>query len=195
MTLKKLAIAVLVAILCVWYYATPYLAFAAMKAAADKKDAQALSEYVDYPAVRESLKATFKAKMAEQLAKGSADANPFAALGMMLAGSLVDTLVDAMITPQGLANLMSAEQAAPKIQAPSKPQPETQTQTPLQTRPQESKTEASERDTVITRRYAGWNRFEISVSKRSEPDDKVTMVMTRQGIARWKLSAIDLQLK
>jgi len=195
MTLKKLAIAVLVAILCVWYYATPYLAFSAMKAAADKKDAQALSEYVDYPAVRESLKATFKAKMAEQFANRRADANPFAALSIMLAGTLVDTLVDAMITPQGLANLMSAEQAAPKIRAPSKPQPETQTQTPPQTQPHESKTEASERDTVITRRYAGWNRFEISVSKRNEPDDKVTMVMTRQGIARWKLSAIDLQLK
>lgn len=193
MTLKKRGIAVLVVIFCAWYYATPYLAFSAMKAAADKKDAQALSEYVDYPAVRESLKATFKAKMAGELVKGGANANPFAALGMMLAGTLVDTMVDAMITPQGLANLMSADQSAPMVHAPSKPQQETQTLLPTQT--QESKNEASERDTVITRRYADWNRFEISASKRDKPDDKVTMVLVRQGIASWKLSAIDLQLK
>ena len=191
MTLKKLAIAVLVAIPCAWYYATPYLAFSAMKTAADRKDAQALSDYVDYPAVRESLKSTFKAKMAGELVKGDANANPFAALGMMLAGALVDTMVDAMITPQGLASLMNAEQAAPKIQVPKKPPPETQPQTP----PPESKAEPSARKTVITRRYAGWNRFEISASKSDKPDNKVTMVMLRQGIASWKLSAIDLPLK
>lgn len=191
MTLKKLAIAVLVAILGAWYYATPYLAFSAMKAAADKRDAQTLSDYVDYPAVRESLKATFKAKMAGDLVKGGANANPFVALGMMLAGALVDTMVDAMITPQGLTSLMNAEQAAPKIESPRKPPPEPQTQT----LPQQSKTEQSARETVITRRYAGWNRFEISASKSDKPDDKVTMVMLRQGIASWKLSAIDLPLK
>lgn len=191
MTLKKLAIAVLVAILGAWYYATPYLAFSAMKAAADKRDAQTLSDYVDYPAVRESLKATFKEKMAGDLVKGGANANPFAALGMMLAGALVDTMVDAMITPQGLTSLMNAEQAAPKIESPSKPPPEPQTQTP----PQQSKAEQSAHETVITRRYAGWNRFEISASKSDKPDDKVTMVMLRQGIASWKLSAIDLPLK
>lgn len=146
---------------------------------------------MDYPAVRESLKATFKAKMAGELVKEGANANPFAAFGMMLAGSLVDTMVDAMITPQGLANLMSADPSAPKVQAPRKPQQETQPQT----QSQESKSAPSERDTVITRRYAGWNRFEISATQRGKPDDKVTMVMLRQGIASWKLSAIELQLK
>ena len=191
MTLKKLAIAVLVAIPCAWYYATPYLAFSAMKTAADRKDAQALSDYVDYPAVRESLKANFKAKMAGELVKGEANANPFAALGMRLAGALVDTMVEAMITPQGLANLMSAEQAAPKIQAQKNPLQEPNPQTP----PRESKAEPSARETVITLRYASWNRFEISASKSDKPDDKVTMVMLRQGIASWKLSAIDFPLK
>ncbi len=185
MTLKKSILVALTAVLCAWYYATPYLAFTAMKAAADRKDAQALSEYVDYPAVRESLKSAFKAKMAAAVAM-QAESTPFAEFGARLAAAIVDTLVDAMITPQGLANLMSAEQPAAKSPTLG---------TPTEPPNQDSKGQPSERDTVIARRYAGWNRFEISASKMGQPEQKVTLVMLRQGIASWKLSAIDLQLK
>ena len=37
-------------------YASPYLALNRLKRAADERDAQTVSEYVDYPALRESLK-------------------------------------------------------------------------------------------------------------------------------------------
>ena len=38
------------------FYATPYIALHNMQQAAQAKDAAALNEYIDYPAVKESLK-------------------------------------------------------------------------------------------------------------------------------------------
>jgi hypothetical protein len=180
-TQKKPLIAIVVLILLGWYYATPYLAVNSMRAAAEKKDAAALSEYVDYPAVRENLKSTFKAKMADVVTK-EAGANPFAALGMMLAGSFVDVMVDAMVSPQGIAKLMRGDKpVGPKaVESPSQSESAGQVK--------------QERDTLVNRHYSGWNRFEIEVSQKSNPEQKTKFILLRQGIASWKLSAIELPL-
>ena len=52
---KALLVFVLLVGLAGWLALTPYLAVRGMKSAADAKDSAALSAYVDFPAVRESL--------------------------------------------------------------------------------------------------------------------------------------------
>lgn len=48
-------------------YASPYYTVYQMKQAAQCHDAQALNDYVDFPALRQSLKATIDRKLQETL--------------------------------------------------------------------------------------------------------------------------------
>ncbi len=82
---------------------SPYWALKGLQAAIERRDAAALEQYVDFPRVRESLKADLNAAMVKELEKAQDD--PFMALGMIFAGGLVQALVDALLTPEGLASL------------------------------------------------------------------------------------------
>ena len=64
--LKKTAICliiVLVVLAGIGFYFTPYLTYRNIRAAADNNDTAALSEYIDFPSIRKSLKDNFKAKI------------------------------------------------------------------------------------------------------------------------------------
>lgn len=95
-------VALLLAAAAGWYVLSPLWTLRQMTAAAEADDAQALSNYVDFPAVRASTKAQVKAQLMEPSAAGSGNGG-LGALGAMLAMQLVDPAVDAMITPEALA--------------------------------------------------------------------------------------------
>jgi hypothetical protein len=67
-----------------------------MVTAAQGRDTEQFSRYVDYAALRDSLKAQFAQSMAEQAPQ---DDNPFAAFGRMIGRAVVDPLIDASVTP------------------------------------------------------------------------------------------------
>lgn len=74
---------------------SPYFALRGLQAAIERQDAAALERYVDFPRVRENLEADLNAAMAKELEKAQDD--PFAALGLLFAGSLIQALVDALL--------------------------------------------------------------------------------------------------
>ncbi|MFN4072483.1 MAG: DUF2939 domain-containing protein [Thermus sp.] len=82
---------------------SPYLALRGLQKAIERRDAVALERYVDFPRVREGLEADLHAAMVKELERTQED--PFAALGVLLAGGLIRALVDALLTPEGLASL------------------------------------------------------------------------------------------
>src|SRR3546814_9936606 len=101
-TMKKwrwLAVAVLVALLA-WTAAGPYRTVNAIRDAAQARDAQAMAEQVDFPALRSSLKAQLGDRLLREVGTPSPD-NPIAAFGLGIAGGLVGGLVDVMVTPSG----------------------------------------------------------------------------------------------
>ncbi|MGA7780291.1 MAG: DUF2939 domain-containing protein, partial [Paraburkholderia sp.] len=81
-------VVVVIAIVAVlgYGYASPYLALDRLKRAADTRDAQTVSEYVDYPALRESLKEQVAGLLTRRL---HASGNPLAALGAMIGVALI----------------------------------------------------------------------------------------------------------
>ena len=104
----KLVIAAAVVGVVVGYaIAAPYITVNRIGSALKKNDADALSQYVDFPAVRQSLKDGLKAAMTEKAVRSVIEANPFASLGAMLAGAIADKIIDAMVTPAGLRRLLS----------------------------------------------------------------------------------------
>jgi hypothetical protein len=112
------------------YLVWPYYTLLELASAARSGDAASIKELVDWERVRLSLKAQLQAhletttKRAEQQAFAK-EYPAFATLGNVLALSIADRLIDTLITPQGLANLLKggrvAASAAKEQSAPAKP--------------------------------------------------------------------------
>lgn len=187
------AVAVLAAIL--YAAASPYLALRGLKQAIDARDAQAISRYVDYPALRISLKQQLTDELMRRIDLQRHD-NPLAMLGAMVGSALIGPLVDAYATPEGVAALLSGlppngdprqhppalDQAAPPVPAPasSATPPALASAPPPPAAPQSSAA------------YHGINEF-VAVYQRDAGGTRYAAIFRRSGLFGWKLSAIDLQ--
>ncbi|NTX28946.1 DUF2939 domain-containing protein [Burkholderia pyrrocinia] len=99
-----LAVAVMTAI--GYAYASPYVALGRLKSAIDARDAQVISEYVDFPSLRISLKQQVTEELMRRIDAVKKN-NPFAVIGALIGSALIGPLVDAYATPEGVAALMS----------------------------------------------------------------------------------------
>ncbi|MCA8035421.1 DUF2939 domain-containing protein [Burkholderia arboris] len=103
-----LIVALVVAVIAAlgYGYASPYVALGRLKSAIDARDAQAISEYVDFPSLRISLKQQVTEELMRRVDAVKKD-NPFAVIGALIGSALIGPLVDAYATPEGVAALMS----------------------------------------------------------------------------------------
>ena len=169
----KLSLVAVLIVFGVWFFFTPHLAVSGMKSAAESRDAAKLSGYVNFPELKESLKATFNAKLASEVTKEK-DGNPFAALGAAMAAAFVNPMIDALVTPESLAMMMEGD----------KPQPG-------KGGSQSSQSDSSA-DTSMS--YESFDRFVVTVKKKGETGEPVGLVFNRDGMFSWKLSAIRLPI-
>src|SRR5262249_32882739 len=92
------------------YGASPYFAFWRFTVAVRSRDAAAISARVDFPAVRASLKRQLVARFANQTSNHKRWSN--------LGPPLIDAIVDAYVTPQGIAALLSNPEVLKNLKAP-----------------------------------------------------------------------------
>ena len=149
-----------------WYFASPVWTLSRMKAAAESKDADAMASYVDFPALREDLKADLLAQM---MAEAQKDNAPFSGLAMAIGPAMVNSMVDGFVTPAGM-KAMFAAQRTPAAAAPK--------------RPAAGAFELKDKP-VIKRR--GLSEFLVA----SEDEPGSGMVFKRSGLG-WKLSGVEL---
>ena len=113
---KKLLIGAMVALIAVvgaWYAFSPQWTLWQMREAAEARNVDKLSNYIDYPKVRESMKSQLKAAMAAKMMEGGS--NGFEALGMAMGMQMMDPMIDAMISPEGMqAGLANASKKEPR---------------------------------------------------------------------------------
>jgi hypothetical protein len=95
------------------YLVWPYYTLIELAQAIQSGDAQAINQMVDWRLVRTSVKAQFQADL-ENMPKSAAEhENPaFAAFGNAFALTLVNSLVDKMLTPEGLTALIQGMRSA-----------------------------------------------------------------------------------
>jgi len=105
--MKKWIVLLLAVLLLLAGYvaAGPYLTVRAIRAAVQAQDAGALSEQVDFPALRASLKAQLTDAVVRE-AGSDVQSNVFGAFALTMATGLVNATVEAMVNPAGLAALM-----------------------------------------------------------------------------------------
>lgn len=92
-----------------WYFASPSWTLKQMADAARAHDADRFSAYVDYPKLRETTKSQLKAAVTAKLASGTS--NGFEALGMMIGMSMIDNMIDGILTPEGMEAMFGTEKA------------------------------------------------------------------------------------
>jgi hypothetical protein len=106
-------------VLLLFYAASPYVAFWRFTVALRSGDTTAFTARVDFPAVRESLKAQLVAYFSpEKTGEKRIKNKRLARLVTALRPTLIDTLVDAYVTPDGLAALIADPNAVKGMRAP-----------------------------------------------------------------------------
>ena len=209
---RSLAIAALVVVVVaalIYGYASPYIALNRLKRAADARDAETVNEYVDFPALRDSLKQQVTGLLVRRL-DGQHNGNPLAAIGAMIGVALIGPLVDAYATPDGVAALLNGTPprgepgerppepsssasnvpsgpansagttGATQAPSPAPPAPSSSSEPP--TPPQPPQTTAG---------YRGINEFVVTY-QHGVGDTRYSAILRRDGLFSWKLSAIDL---
>ena len=180
-------------------YASPYMALNTLKRAADARDAQTVNEYVDFPALRESLKQQVTGLLTRRL-DVQGNGNPFAAIGAMIGVALIGPLVDAYATPDGVAALLNGmpprgnpgERPPVPAGAGNPPAATAPAQEPAHpatgnngnstTPPQPPQTTAG---------YRGLNEFVVSY-QHGAGDARYSAILRREGLFTWKLAAVNL---
>ena len=66
-----------------------------------------VSVYIDYPSVRQSFKEQVNAQVVKKLA--TEDSDGWEALGAMIATKMVEQIVDAVVTPEGMTMLLQGK--------------------------------------------------------------------------------------
>lgn len=150
----------------VWYFESPIWTLKAMKNAATADDANALSSYIDYPALRQSLEEEVKAKLMSDAQKDSSGLSVFkAAVG----AAMVRPVVDAIVTPEGMSAALRARRTEKDVGG---DKPDSVIRLPDQP--------------MIERR--GLSEFVLT--GRDHPGSG--MIFVRNGLS-WKLSGVELE--
>ena len=154
-----------------WFYFTPHLVAQEMASAAAERNAAKLSRHINFPSLRDSVKAGISAKMASELVLNGNPDNPFAALGLALGTALVNPVVDAVVTPEGVAAIMRGER-------------------PMDQKGANGKSTGNKSDIDTSIHYESFDRFVVAVKKAGLSDDPFLLVFHRDGIFGWKLSEL-----
>lgn len=166
-----LLIVALLVIVAGYLYASPYLALNGIKNAAQARDAEKLSSYIDFPSVKQGVKEQVKAKFAAEM-MAEDNKGGFEALGSMFAATMTDTLVDGLITPEGVAAIMVKKEE------------------------QESKesngAQEESEDLQYETSYTSFNSFNVDINN-AEGKDGIRIVLHRDGLS-WKVTNINLPL-
>ena len=92
-------------------YASPQRSIDRMREAIVAGDAVRASEYIDFDALRASLKVQFNERLLKRMSERLVH-NPLAAFGVLLGQKVVDLLLDALVSPEGLRALMQGNLSA-----------------------------------------------------------------------------------
>lgn len=154
-----------------YLYASPYLVLNSIKTAAQNGESEKVSQYIDYPSVRQSFKDQMNAMMMKEVQKQENDG--FAALGAMLASAMVDKMIDAVVTPEGMTLMLQGKDLKQSVSG-------------GENESAEHKQEEHQPDYETS--YTSFNDFQV-VIKDPNKSKEVKVLMVRDGLS-WKINKI-----
>lgn len=158
------------------YAASPYWTLHQIRSAAASGEGERVAAYVDFPSLRES----FKVQLAQALSRRreSRTSDPPSAMGQALAATMVNGLVDAMITPDAVAAMIRSGKTPRSI---------------VTTKPTSNRADAGDRkEPKIRHSFEGLNTFQATLVDPDTEQMLLTAVLTRDGLFEWRLTAVRL---
>ena len=165
-----IALAVTAVVAAAGLFASPYWTLHSIAKAVENKDAAAVAEHVDFPALREDLKGKLLLRMQGPLNQPEMANNPFAGVGQMLVAGMVNQMVEVCPPPAGA--MLMLEKGHPSI------------------KPQIGGPEDAGGDQKRPRfkvRYNGWSKVYVHPENQ-----KGGFIFHRDGLLSWKLVAMDI---
>jgi hypothetical protein len=144
-------------------YFSPYLTLNNLKKATNNRNAEALSQEIDFPSLRNSVKANIKSRSTEQFGKSIADP--------ALIEKLVNSRVEKLVSPEGLDKLMQDKIPEAILDF--------------------GDIEKNIAESKIQMGYESIDRFVVHITNKTDPTKNVSLILKRDGLA-WKLSGIDI---
>jgi Protein of unknown function (DUF2939) len=154
------------------YYA-PYITLNNMKNATENHNVDALSNEINFPELRVSIKESVKAQVLKQIAGSGAEVGMSATPKMTpeIVEKMVSPMVDKLITPEGLERLIHDKVPGAKIDLAN-----------------------LERDIAksdIKMGYESLDRFVVHITDKVDRSKDVSLILKRNGLA-WQLAGIDI---
>jgi Protein of unknown function (DUF2939) len=149
-------------------YATPYLTLDSLKKATSNRNANALAQEIDFPALRTSVKENVKAQIIKQMAGGN---TPVKGSNAAAVDKIVNPMVDKLVTPEGLGELMLDKIPGATIDL--------------------SNLEKNIAESEVKMGYESFDRFVVRITDKVDRTKDVSLILKRDGLA-WKLSGIDI---
>ena len=153
------------------YVGSPFWAARQFKQAALSADVDRIEKAVDFPAVRESLKAQLTPALTQTMQSDpDLRANPFTGLGLMMMPAIIGKMVDAVVTPEAISAMMKSGRVVRR------------------------QTKASTHAKVdYTYGYRDLDHFAVTaLAADTKADDAPTFVFERRGLLAWKLVRIEV---
>lgn len=175
--MKKFIIIVVLLLLSVGFYSTPYYTAKQLQQAAQAKDSQRLNSYIDYNQVRSSLKQSLSENFSQTLLNNKTDSG-MNAFATMFANAFVTPLIDALITPENMALMLQAELPAKLKQGEQTTEP--------------NKHNDKTNELIIHQSYVDFDHFAVDIAHQQQPNAVFRFTFTRQGLFAWKLTGLTL---
>lgn len=163
--------ACLLAICSLWFYFTPHRAVDTMRAAAEARNAAVLTEYVEYPALKTSLKENIHSLFSQNSHLREKNTDPFAAIGAAMAAAFIDPMIEKLVTPEGLSMMLQGGA--------------------LQLDDRNESKKLSDSDFETSMGYESFDRFVVTVTGKLAPEETpIELIFSRHGLFSWKLSGV-----
>jgi hypothetical protein len=151
-------------------YFSPYWNLHQLRSAIEGKDAESVSDRVDFPQLRDSIKSQMLVMLEEERHKKE-NASPFEALGQAMALALINPLIDATVSPAGVATMIQHGKFSLEPAGGNKAGDQVQ---------------GDKVDYAMS--YQGWSQFAVA----AKGQDSGAFIFKRYGLWQWKLAAIEL---
>ena len=146
-----------------WLFVAPALAANELQNALRDNDPIGINKTVDFPALRDHLRVTLSSSLAAP--NGAATLEPAQALQSAFAGLIAGPIIDAMVTPAGLAALFKGGAS--------------------------SLTGDANANIRVSSGLRSLDRYEITLTNASNPSSVTTLTLMPRGL-QWKLVSISL---
>jgi hypothetical protein len=172
-----------------WFYAAPYITFYQLRQAAKEGDAEALSELVNFPAVKESLKEAFKASLTQAVMKDK-QGGMMAVLGLIFGSAIGESMIDVLISPTSIEALTHGKKPDLAKAKPSSGMDESGKELPLY----EDVANAIMGKAEVNFAYDGVSKFSARWPDKKTGKDAIVLILRRENVFWWRLNAVRMPI-